>query len=181
MEPQLVKLSKFLSLILRHQPDMLGLTLDPEGWCDVEVLITAARQHGVPLTRAIVEHIVAENNKQRFAFSPGGQQIRASQGHSLTVDLGLEPLTPPEILFHGTATRFVGAIRQAGLLPQGRQYVHLSPDETTALNVGRRHGQPVVLRIFAGQMHVAGHAFYLSANGVWLAAHVPVNYIVFPK
>jgi len=123
---------------------------------------------------------VAQNDKQRFAFSADHSKIRANQGHSLPIDLGLEPLAPPELLFHGTATRFLASIKQQGLISRGRQYVHLSPDEPTAIKVGQRHGQPIVLTIQAGRMYADGLTFYRSVNGVWLTDKVSVAYIVFP-
>lgn len=176
-----VRSSKFLSLILRHQPEKIGLHLDAQGWADVEELLTKAQAHGVVLTRPQLEQIVANNDKQRFAFSPDGQRIRANQGHSIRVDLGLEPQLPPSHLYHGTATRFLDSIRQQGLLARGRDHVHLSADLETAVRVGQRHGKPVVLRIQAEAMHEVGVLFYRSANGVWLVSHVPLNFIVFPE
>ncbi len=144
MEHALVRTSKFLSLILRHEPARIGLTLDPNGWADVEQLLQLAGQRGVRLDRPTLERVVAENDKQRFAFSPDGTRIRASQGHSIAVDLQLEPLAPPDVLYHGTAERFQAAIVEQGLLPRSRQHVHLSGDVETALRVVRLHGKPVV-------------------------------------
>ncbi len=180
MSASWVRSSKFLSLVLRHKPETIGLHLDAQGWADVAELLTRAKAHGVTLTRPQLEQIVATNDKQRFAFSPDGQRIRANQGHSIRVDLGLEPQIPPPHLYHGTATRFVDSIRQQGLLARGREHVHLSADEETAVRVGKRHGNPVVLRVQAEIMHAAGVPFYRSANGVWLVAHVPPHYLVFP-
>jgi putative RNA 2'-phosphotransferase len=150
------------------------------GRFSVDELVAKANAHGMALSRDVLLQVVRENNKQRFALSEDGQLIRASQGHSLGVGLGLEPVVPPELLYHGTATRFVASIREQGLLAGKRDYVHLSPDEATALRVGRRHGKPVVLTVKAGLMHRAGYRFYLSANGVWLAEPVPADYLVFP-
>jgi putative RNA 2'-phosphotransferase len=175
-----VKVSKFLSLVLRHQPDKIGLTLDAQGWANVDELLSKANQHGMRLTRDLMQQVVAQNDKQRFAFNADGTRIRANQGHSIKIDLGLEPLAPPEQLYHGTATRFVASIRQKGLLRGRRDYVHLSPDEMTARKVGARHGEPLVLVVNAGQMHAAGFTFYRAANGVWLTDHVPVEYLKFP-
>ena len=172
-----VRFSKFLSLILRHNPERIGLTLDEQGWANIEALLDAANRHGVPLTRERLEIVVADNNKQRFAISVEGQCIRANQGHSLPVDLGLSAIEPPEWLYHGTADRFVDPIRRDGLLPRRRTHVHLSPDEKTAEAVGRRHGRPVILKILAGRMHRDGYDFFLSANGVWLTAGVPPEYL----
>ena len=180
MDAHLVRFSKFMSLVLRHKPEEIGLTLDAQGWADVSDLIERANRRGVPLTRELVEQVVATNDKKRFALSADGARIRASQGHSVDVDLGLEPRQPPDVLFHGTATRFLPGIAEKGLLPSGRQHVHLSRDEATATTVGRRHGKPVVLRVRSGEMHRAGYAFCLSANGVWLTERVPVAFLELP-
>ncbi len=180
MQKSFVKISKFLSFVLRHNPDKIGLHLDPGGWAQVDELLAAAKESGVPLNQETLRQVVAQNDKQRFSFSANGFRIRANQGHSIPVDLGLEPLLPPEKLFHGTATRFLESIQQHGLIPKGRQQVHLSPDEQTAIKVGQRHGKPVVLIIQSGPMHAQGFEFYRSANGVWLTDKVPVEFIVFP-
>jgi putative RNA 2'-phosphotransferase len=181
MEQRLVKMSKMLSLVLRHNPRKLGLTLDAQGWVAVDDLLAAAQQHGYDLDADTLGQIVADNDKQRFAFSPDGRQIRANQGHSIEVDLALEPLAPPELLYHGTASRFLDSIRQSGLERRSRQHLHLSGDRATAIAVGQRHGKPVVLVVQAGAMHAAGMVFYRSENGVWLTEHVPVEYLVFPE
>jgi putative RNA 2'-phosphotransferase len=182
MGPELFmsRLSKFMSLVLRHDPGAIGLTLDAAGWAEIEQLIACAAKAGTPLTRAEIEQIVATSDKKRFALSDDGQRIRANQGHSIAVDLGFTPQTPPEVLFHGTATRFVESIRAQGLVKGSRQHVHLSAEEATAINVGKRHGKPVVLRVRAGEMARAGMSFYLSANGVWLTDAVPSDRIEFP-
>lgn len=180
MQASLRKLSKFLSFVLRHNPASIGLSLDPAGWAQVDELLQAAQKAGKSLTRELLRQVVEQNDKQRFSLSADGQKIRANQGHSIQVDLGLEPLTPPEILFHGTATRFLTSIGRRGLLPGGRLQVHLSPDEQTAVRVGQRHGRPVVLPIQAGRMAARGYKFYRSANGVWLTDNVPVEFIIFP-
>jgi putative RNA 2'-phosphotransferase len=164
--------SKFLSYILRHKPDAIGLDLDPEGWADIEELIEKA---DIPITRDLVHEVVATSDKKRFAISADGLSIRANQGHSVAVDLGLEPVEPPEFLYHGTATRFLGNIKAQGLLPQNRQYIHLSADHDTAVSVGQRHGKPVVLIIPALQMHQQGHQFFQAKNGVWLTKLVPAD------
>lgn len=179
MDSSLVRVSKFLSLVLRHDPGRIGLRLDDAGWASVDELLAAAAGAGVRLDRETLERVVAENDKKRFALSPDGTRIRASQGHSITVELGLEPQTPPEQLYHGTASRFIESIRTTGLHSAARTHVHLSADEATARNVGQRHGKPVVLTIAAGRMHRDGHAFYRSENGVWLTDVVPVEYIGF--
>jgi putative RNA 2'-phosphotransferase len=179
MATDLVKVSKFLSLVLRHKPEEIGLILDANGWADVEDLIRLANLRGAGLTRPLLDRVVAESDKKRFAFSEDGRRIRASQGHSVEVDLALPPVEPPEFLFHGTAERFVASIRATGLHSGSRQHVHLSLDETTATAVGRRHGRPVVLVVRAREMATAGHAFYRSTNGVWLTDRVPVEFIDF--
>ena len=173
--------SKFLSLILRHHPEGIGLTLDSEGWADIDQLIRLANAKGKGLSRTAVLDVVANNDKQRFALDAGGTRIRASQGHSVPVDLKLAPQAPPGVLYHGTASRFLDAIRQEGLRPGSRQQVHLSATLDTATAVGTRHGKPVVLVVRAGDMHHNGFAFYRSANGVWLTDAVPVLYLDFPR
>jgi putative RNA 2'-phosphotransferase len=177
MDRSLVSLSKFVSLVLRHEPQRIGLTLDAEGWASVDELLAAAAAHSTPLTREKLGQIVADNGKQRFAFSDDGQRIRARQGHSVDVDLGLAPQVPPDILFHGTATRFLDSIRATGLEARSRQHVHLSSDEATAWQVGQRHGKPIVLKVRAGQMHAAGQPFFPSENHVWLTPHVPPEFL----
>lgn len=181
MEKSLVRISKFLSLILRHHPGAIGLELDEGGWADVEDLLHKAETAGRPIDRSTLERVVAENDKQRFAFSPDGRRIRANQGHSIPVDLGLKPQKPPERLFHGTADRFLDGIRQNGLMPRRRNYVHLSMDRAMAYIVGGRHGRPVVLTIRAGEMRADGYPFYLSENKIWLVERVPVEYTHFPE
>jgi putative RNA 2'-phosphotransferase len=177
MDAQLVRLSKFLSLVLRHNPGAIGIALDPHGWVDIDELLAAAQRRGTALDHATLLRIVAENEKRRFALSDDGRRIRASQGHSVAVDLGLEPAAPPELLYHGTATRFLDSIRREGLRPGSRQHVHLSADHATAVQVGRRHGQPAVLAVRAGAMAAAGFSFFRSANGVWLTNRVPPEYL----
>lgn len=177
MDRALVGTSKFLSKVLRHAPESVGLRLDDAGWVHVDELMAAARRAGVALDRPTLERVVAENDKKRFALSADGMRIRASQGHSVEVELGLDPVEPPEVLYHGTADRSLGSILREGLRPGRRTHVHLSADETTAVAVGRRHGRPVVLRVAAGRLHRAGHPFYRSDNGVWLTAAVPPDAI----
>lgn len=169
--------SKFMSLVLRHEPEKIGLQLDAQGWADVDDLLQRMADHGVALDRHTLQAVVETNDKQRFALSDDGLRIRASQGHSIQVDLGLEALQPPAWLYHGTVARFVGAIREQGLRPGERQHVHLSLDRQTAQQVGARRGAPVILSVNAGRMHADGHVFHRSANGVWLTAHVPPQYI----
>ncbi|MFF1693664.1 RNA 2'-phosphotransferase [Streptomyces sp. NPDC058257] len=177
-ERRTVKVSKYLSKHLRHQPERIGLTLDESGWVEIDALIAAATAHGFRFTRAELEHVVAVNDKQRFAVEDG--RIRASQGHSVDVDLNLPPATPPAYLFHGTVARSTAAIRAEGLRPMNRHAVHLSPDRETATRVGARRGRPVVLSVDAGAMHRDGHVFQVSANGVWLTGAVPPGYLRFP-
>ncbi len=180
MNDSLTSTSKFLSLILRHQPETIGLVLDENGWADVEELLRKANDYGRPISRPLLERIVAENDKKRFAFNETGERIRASQGHSIEIDLALTPVEPPPQLFHGTATRFVESICEKGLIPGSRQHVHLSADRETAVKVGQRHGKPIVLSVDSMAMVQAGHVFFLSANGVWLTDHVPAEFLTFP-
>jgi putative RNA 2'-phosphotransferase len=175
------RISKFLSFVLRHEPESIGLRLDSGGWAEVDELIRLANEAGRTLSRELIEAVVAECPKRRFALSPDGRRIRANQGHSINIELGLEPRVPPEVLYHGTASRFLDSIRTEGLHPAGRKLVHLSSDEETAVEVGRRHGKPVVLRILAKESHAAGNRFYLSENGVWMTASVPAAFIEFPS
>lgn len=172
--------SKFLSLVLRHQPELIGLILDESGWVEVDTLLRQSAIHGKPLTQDDLARLIATSDKQRFALSEDGKRIRANQGHSVQVNLGLVPQAPPDHLFHGTATRFLDSIRAAGLQKQARHHVHLSAEKSTATAVGKRHGHPALLLIKAGEMHRAGHASFLSENGVWLVDHVPVSFVEFP-
>jgi putative RNA 2'-phosphotransferase len=180
-EKETVKTSKFLSLILRHQPERVGLKLDGAGWVNVNELLEAMNRHGVSLSLEELKHVVATNDKRRFEFSADGLKIRASQGHSVEIDLQYQPEVPPEFLYHGTPEKFVESIRALGLNKGERHDVHLSPDAATATKVGQRRGRPVVLKIRAGDMHRAGHVFRRSANNVWLVEHVPVEFIEFEK
>jgi putative RNA 2'-phosphotransferase len=176
-EKRLVKLSKYLSRHLRHQPQALGLTLEPGGWVAVETLLAAMARHGVTISRAELEEIVTRNNKQRFAFDATGERIRASQGHSVAVDLQLAPTVPPATLYHGTSRATVDAILREGLRKMRRQHVHLTAEIATAVNVGSRHGAPAVLLVDAAAMARDGHLFYRSENGVWLTESVPPRYL----
>lgn len=180
MNQQLIKISKFLSLVLRHKPQAIGIVLDAEGWVAVDDLLAAARQHGRSISRAQLHEVVATNDKRRFCFSPDGRLIRASQGHTVAVDLGLEPLEPPELLYHGTIAGYLSSIHEQGLLRGKRHHVHLSADRETAVRVGQRRGHPVVLVVEARRMHADGHKFYRSANGVWLTDTVPPQYLRLP-
>ncbi len=175
------RLSKFLSLVLRHQPDLIGITLDDAGWTGVEALLAAAAAHGTPITRAELDDIVRSSDKQRFALSPDGAKIRANQGHSVGVDLALAPAPPPAVLYHGTVDKVLASIRTGGLIKGARHHVHLSADRDTATKVGGRRGKPVILTVRADAMADAGHVFYRSANGVWLVEAVPPAFLVFPN
>lgn len=170
-------LGKLLAWLLRHEPEAIGLQLDPAGWVGVDELLAALARRGRSLDRAALDHEVAHDDKQRFTLSSDRTRIRAAQGHSIAVELGLEPIEPPERLYHGTPTRFVAAIREQGLHRGKRHHVHLSRDPATALGVGRRRGRPVLLEIAARAMHAAGHRFYRSDNGVWLTDLVPPAYL----
>ncbi|MEU3311454.1 RNA 2'-phosphotransferase [Streptomyces sp. NPDC006687] len=170
-----VKVSKYVSKHLRHRPERIGLVLDPQGWVEIDDLLRAAATHAFPFSRAELDHVVATNDKQRFTVE--GTRIRASQGHTVAVDLGLPEAEPPAYLYHGTVAAALGAIRAEGLRPMGRHHVHLSPDRETATRVGARRGRPVVLAVDAGAMRAAGHVFLLSANGVWLTDTVPPEFL----
>ena len=173
----LVTAGKFMSLVLRHQPEAIGLSLDARGWALIEDLVRLSQNSRSPLTREVILDVVRTNSKQRFSVSEDGLRIRANQGHSILVDLGLAPIAPPAVLFHGTATRFLEAILAEGLRPGSRQHVHLSVDPATARQVGQRHGKPVVLVVASGAMRQAGHDFFRAENGVWLTAAVPPQYV----
>ena len=175
-----VRISKRLSSVLRHRPDRIGIELDDAGWVDVDVLLDALAASGPPVTRAELEHVVATNDKRRFAFDDSGTRIRASQGHSVAVELGYAPETPPALLFHGTTERALPAVLAEGLLPGRRHAVHLSGDPETARIVGARHGRPVVLQVDAAAMSGDGALFTRSTNGVWLVAAVPPGYLSRP-
>lgn len=174
---RLVKISKYLSKHLRHTPEQIGITLAPGGWVSVDELLAACQKHSFPLNRLELNQVVAKNDKQRFSFDLTHTLIRANQGHSVDVDLHLEPSIPPDVLYHGTGHSAVEAILREGLCKMSRHHVHLSRDLTTAKKVGIRHGRPVVFQINAAAMHQEGYAFYCSANGVWLVDHVPPKYL----
>ncbi|TWT63639.1 RNA 2'-phosphotransferase [Rubinisphaera italica] len=176
----IVRTSKFLSLVLRHKPETVGIVLDDAGWVKISELIEASRSSGQTLDHDLLLRVVHENDKQRFAISADGESIRANQGHSVKVDLGLTPQVPPEKLYHGTVAKFLTNIQEQGLLRAERQYVHLSADTQTAQRVGMRRGKPVILVIDTQKMSSDGMSFFLSNNGVWLTPHVPAMYIVFP-
>jgi len=170
-------LGRFMSLVLRHKPEVIGIRLDEHGWADINELIEGMNRAGKHIDRTKLDEIVATNNKKRYSISDDGKRIRANQGHSVQVDVELKEQKPPEILYHGTAERFSESIEREGLKPMGRLYVHLSKDIKTAENVGSRHGKPVVYEVAAGEMSENGFKFYLSENGVWLSGKVPPAYL----
>ena len=170
------RLSRYLSLILRHHPEVIGISLDAHGWADVDELIAGIAQKK-KFNREILEEIVRTDKKQRYSFSEDGAKIRANQGHSVQVDLELQPIEPPDLLWHGTAEKYADSIEKTGLKPGSRMYVHLSPDIETAVAVGKRHGRPIVYEVKSGQMHRDGFSFYRSVNGVWLTHNVPEVYL----
>lgn len=178
-EKQKKRISKFLSLILRHSPEKIGLQLDENGWASVDELQLKCGKYGHPFSIEELKEIVATNDKQRFAFNEEGTKIRASQGHSINVELELARTEPPEFLFHGTVADSLNSIKEKGLLKMNRQHVHLSKDRDTAIKVGSRRGIPVILRVRSGQMHLVGFPFFISENGVWLTDRVPEQYIDF--
>lgn len=178
-ERRLERLSKFISMILRHKPEVIGITLDEHGWADVNELIKGINETGeeVEFSKAILEKIVKTDKKQRYSFSQDKTLIRANQGHSIPVDVELEKKEPPKVLYHGTGSKFVKSIQEQGLLPMERLYVHLSTDVETATNVGKRHGTPVIFQVNAEQMQKDGYDFFQSVNGVWLTKEVPAKYL----
>lgn len=172
-----IQISKFLSLVLRHRPEMIGIQLDKNGWTDIRDLIEKANHYGISFDRETLHQIVAINSKKRFAFNESMEKIRASQGHSIDIELGYEKRKPPAILFHGTCDRFVDSILKTGLEKRGRQHVHLSSDLDTSITVGQRHGKPFVFKVFAEQMYNDDFEFFISENGVWLTDNVPTKYL----
>ena len=180
MSAPLVRTSKFLSYVLRHEPGTVDLRLDPGGWADVDTLLENARAAGRALDRDRLRAVLAHGNRERFALSEDGTKIRAQYGHSIDVDLGLTPTPPPEHLYHGTAQKTLPSIRAEGLRPQSRQHVHLSSTWEVAKRVGRRHGTPVVLIVDAQGLHAAGHALYRSTDTVWLTGPVPPRVLRAP-
>jgi putative RNA 2'-phosphotransferase len=177
----LIKLSRFLSYVLRHKPAAIGLTMAKDGWVDVEELLLKMNQNGKSITLATLRTIVQQDDKQRYSFNEDQTRIRANQGHSIEIDLKLEPLQPPEYLYHGTTGRNLDSIQQKGLLKQQRHHVHLSENSDTAKKVGARYGKPIILVIRAADMAKAGHVFYRSENHVWLTDTVPPEFIRFPN
>jgi putative RNA 2'-phosphotransferase len=165
--------------VLRHNPDKLGITIDGNGWTSVEMLLQKINTGEYSLSMEELEEVVATNTKKRFSFNEDKTQIRANQGHSIKVDLALQPKQPPTYLYHGTVEKFMQSIREKGLLKGSRHHVHLSADKETATNVGSRRGKPIILTIKSGDMHAQNHTFYQSENGVWLTETVPTEYIEF--
>lgn len=174
-----IKISKRLSFVLRHDPDAIGIKLDAQGWTPVRDLLAALRKDGMRLDEARLRYVVETNDKRRFTLSEDGQRIRAAQGHSIEVDLGLAPMEPPAVLYHGTAAASLDSIWASGILPKSRQQVHLSGDRETAMKVGSRHGRAVVLVVDAAGMAAAGHTFCRADNGVWLTDQVPSAFLTF--
>ena len=168
--------SKFISLILRHRPEVIGIALDEHGWADVDELLAGINRTR-PLDMAGLEEIVRTDEKQRYSFNADKTKIRANQGHSVPVDVELRAVTPPALLYHGTGEKYVASIESQGLIPKTRLYVHLSGDNETAFKVGARHGRPRVFEVHAGQMAADGYVFYRSVNGVWLTKEVPARYL----
>lgn len=177
MSDRLVRTSKYLSYVLRHNPGALGLEFEPGGWVSVDTLLRRARNHGRDLDRALLEEAVQSGQKTRFSLSEDGTKIRANYGHSVDVNLDLEPTAPPRHLYHGTAEHTLESIVDEGVQPQSRQFVHLSSTRDEALRVGRRHGSPVVLVVSAEQLHESGQAFYRTTDAVWLTRRIPPNFL----
>ena len=178
MTEDLVGVSRFLSYVLRHRPDAIGIRLDEAGWVGIDELLAALARAGRPLDRETLETVAAGTDKRRLEIR--GNRVRAAQGHTVPVNLGLAPVEPPAVLYHGTVSRSLPGIRADGIQARGRTHVHLSVDVVTATSVGARRGDPVILAIDAEGMHRCGHEFYLAANGVWLTAHVPPEFVRVP-
>lgn len=176
-EKETTNISKFLSLILRHKPEVIGIELDENGWTDIATLIEKSNANGVQLDKTILQYIVDTNPKKRFAINETMDRIRANQGHSIEIELGYPNQSPPEILYHGTGQKSVQSILETGIEKRDRHHVHLSSDIETAIKVGQRHGKPFVFKVLAKQMHHDNHQFFLSDNGVWLTDNVPAKYL----
>lgn len=176
-EKQITHISRFLSLVLRHQPETIGIELDQNGWTDVDTLLKNSNSYGIKFDKVILKHIVETNAKKRFAFNETFDRIRASQGHSVEIDLGYTSQKPPEVLYHGTSQKSVHSILDTGLEKKSRQQVHLSADIETAIKVGQRHGKPFVFKVLAEQMFNDKFEFFISDNGVWLTDNVPTKYL----
>ncbi|MEO5909356.1 MAG: RNA 2'-phosphotransferase [Pelobium sp.] len=176
-EKQTNHISKFLSYVLRHHPEKIDIQLDQNGWAAIDELITKADNYGIPFDREILHHVVAKNSKKRFTFNDKLDKIRASQGHSVNIELGYTNQKPPEMLFHGTNEKSVESILNTGIEKRSRQHVHLSSDTETAIKVGKRHGKPFVFKVLATQMYMDNFQFFLADNGVWLTENVPAKYL----
>ena len=176
-----IRISKFLSFVLRHKPQTIGLTLDRSGWAQVSDLLDAANRKGIALTAELLRQVVAEDEKTRYCLSENGRRIRANYGHTIDIDLGLEPQKPPQFLYHGTSTRSLQSIKTHGITSRKRRFVHLSVDVPTAIKVARRHGKPAILTIKADRMNEQGFTFYQSESGIWLTERIPVAYIAFSR
>jgi len=177
MSKELIKASKFLSLVLRHKPQVIGMELDSQGWVSVNELIKAYNSHRSPvMTQELLDEVVRSNNKKRFEYNEDKSKIRARQGHSVDVDLGYKSVTPPYNLYHGTSNRFLSSIMTDGISKMSRHHVHLSEDKATAINVGKRHGKPVVITVSSAQMHADGYKFFKTDNNVWLVDEVCSRY-----
>jgi putative RNA 2'-phosphotransferase len=176
---KVIKASKFLSYVLRHDPGSIGLELEDGGWVDVAELIRCASEGGVSLTEEVIEDVLSAGGKQRFSLNEDGSRLRANYGHSVPVELEMEPCVPPRTLYHGTATRFLNLIFHQGVTPRRRQFVHLSADRETAAEVGRRHGEPVVLVVDSGRMSDEGAEFFVAPDDIWLTKSIPVEFIGF--
>jgi putative RNA 2'-phosphotransferase len=180
MNPKKVtKISKYLSYHLRHKPEEIGLTLETGGWVAVDQLLKAAEKHDFPISREELNYVVENSDKKRFSFDETGSKIRANQGHSVTIDLELKPITPPDILYHGTGEKYLTTILEQGLLKMSRHHVHLSADLETAKKVGQRKGKVVIFTIDAKKMRENNYQFFCSDNGVWLVDHVPPEYLSY--
>ena len=180
-DKDLIKISCYISMLLRHKPEAAGLTLDEHGWADVEKLLEGVNKNKAPLTMEELEYIVDTDDKSRYSFNKGKTLIRANQGHSIPVDVELEEIVPPDVLWHGTAEKYIESINEKGLIPKSRLYVHLSADYETAVTVGKRHGKPVIYQVNAIKMSKDGYKFFLSKNDVWLTKNVPVEYLKAEK
>lgn len=176
-EQNKTKIGKLLSMILRHEPEKIGITLDENGWAEVKELREKCARKHLHFTIDELEEIVATNNKKRYSFNENKTKIRANQGHSIDIDIDLPTITPPEFLYHGTAERFLSSIGEKGIQKMSRQHVHLSHEKSTAENVGSRHGKAVVLTILSRKMYADGIKFYQAANGVWLTDYIDPKYI----
>lgn len=176
-EKENIRISKFLSLVLRHQPETIGISLDENGWADVEILIGQTNKSGFPISKEIIEYVVNNNSKKRFAFNDDKTMIRASQGHSVEIQLGYDPVEPPVVLYHGTSETALDSILENGIQKRERHHVHMSTETETAVSVGKRYGKPVVLQIAAQKMYADGYDFFRSDNHVWLTNDVPPKYI----